>query len=317
MLSEVRREDTQLATRTHPGLLHTAIVVDDDEAFVSHVAPFLRDGFDEGATLAVLNRRHWALLREELGADAARVSFTDCNDFYIRPIDALASYDAPLRRLTAEGSTSVRVAAEIPLGATRSGWDDWMSYEAIVNHAFAHRPANILCAYDTNTAPDAVIDAVWRTHPHVVTDGDASGPHYHDPADMITMFGRAPRRDLLLRSLPSTRDATEFRGVLSAELAGARAPRTKILNMLVAASEAFDNAVMHGDGPTALRAGLVDGWFVCEIEDQGPGLDDPLAGYVPPEPGEPGRRGLWVARQLVSRLELIPAEPGLIVRLWL
>jgi anti-sigma regulatory factor (Ser/Thr protein kinase) len=317
MLSKVRREDTQLGTRTHPGLLHSAVVVDDDEAFVSHVAPFLRAGLDEGATLAVVNRRHWALLREELGADAERVSFTDCNDFYIRPIDALASYDVILRRLSAEGFTSVRVAAEIPLGATRSGWDDWISYEAIVNHAFAHRPATILCAYDTNTASDTVIDAVWRTHPHVVTGGDAIGPHYHDPADVVATFGRAPARELLLRSLPMTRDATEFRGLLSAELAAAGAPKAKVVNMLVAASEVFDNAIVHGDGPTALRVGLVDGWFVCEIEDQGPGLDDPLAGYIPPESGEPGRRGLWLARQIVSRLELIPAEPGLIARLWL
>jgi anti-sigma regulatory factor (Ser/Thr protein kinase) len=317
MLNDVRREDGQIGTRGHSGLVHEAIVVDDDEAFVSHVAPFLRDGFDEGPTIAVFNRRHWALLREELGADAARVPFTDCNDFYIRPIDALASYDAILRRLMAEGCTSVRVAAEIPLGATRSGWDDWISYEAIVNQAFAHRPANILCVYDTNTAPDTVIDAVWRTHPRVVTDGDASGPHYHDPAEVIATFARAPARELLLRSLPRARDATEFRGLLSAEMAAAGAPKAKVVNMLVAASEVFDNAVMHGDGPTALRAGLVDGWFVCEIEDQGPGLDDPLAGYVPPESGEPGRRGLWLARQLVSRLELIPADPGLIARLWL
>lgn len=313
----MRREDTQLGRRTQPGLLHSASVVDDDEAFVSHVAPFLRDGFDEGPTLAVFNRRHWALLREELGADTERVSFADCNDFYIRPIDALASYDAILRRLMAEGCTSVRVAAEIPLGPTRSGWDDWISYEAIVNHAFAHRPANILCVYDTNTAPDIVIDAVWRTHPHVVTDGDASGPHYHDPADVMARFGRAPAPELLLRSLPSTRDATEFRESLSAQLAAVGAPKAKVVNMLVAASEVFDNAIMHGDGPTALRAGPVDGWFVCEVEDQGPGLDDPLAGYIPPESGESGRRGLWVARQLVTRLELIPAEPGLIARLWL
>jgi anti-sigma regulatory factor (Ser/Thr protein kinase) len=87
--------------------------------------------------------------------------------------------------------------------------------------------------------------------------------------------------------------------------------------MLVAANEVFENALRHGGGPTALRAGLVEGWFVCEIEDSGPGLDDPLAGYVPPTPGRPGGEGLWIARQLVSRLELIPAQPGVIVRLWL
>ncbi len=86
--------------------------------------------------------------------------------------------------------------------------------------------------------------------------------------------------------------------------------------MLVAANEVFGNALRHGDGPTALRAGLVDGWFVCEIGDEGPGMHDPFAGYVPPTPGQSGQ-GLWTARRLVSRLELIPAEPGLIVRLWL
>ena len=61
--------------------------------------------------------------------------------------------------------------------------------------------------------------------------------------------------------------------------------------MLVAANEVFGNALRHGDGPTALRAGLVDGWFVCEIEDEGPGIDDPLAGYLPPTPGRSGRGG--------------------------
>jgi len=105
--------------------------------------------------------------------------------------------------------------------------------------------------------------------------------------------------------------------VLSTELAAASVPEAQVVNMLVAANEVFENALRHGGGPTALRAGLVDGWFVCEIADRGPGLDDPLAGYVPPTPGQPGREGLWISRRLVSRLELIPTEPGLTVRLWL
>src|SRR5258706_7116240 len=196
MLIDVHRDDTQLGTRSQTGLLHDAIVVDDDETFVSHVAPFLRTGLDEGPTLAVLNRHHWELLREELGADAEQVSFTDCNDFYIRPIDALASYDATLRRLTADGAATVRLAAEIPFGPTASGWDEWMSYEAIVNRAFADRAANIVCVYDTQTVPDAVIDAVWRTHPHVVTEGDANGPHYQEPDDLTAALTRPPAREL-------------------------------------------------------------------------------------------------------------------------
>ena len=77
-----------------------------------------------------------------------------------------------------------------------------------------------------------------------------------------------------------------------------------LLDVLLAGAE-------HGDESerrlaTALRAGLVDGWFVCEIEDRGPGLDDALAGYIPPTPGQRGGEGLWIARRIVQRLELIP-----------
>jgi anti-sigma regulatory factor (Ser/Thr protein kinase) len=311
------RGATQLGIRSHPGLLHEALVVDSDETFVARIAPFFRAGLDEGPTVAVLSRRHWALLREELGADAERVSYTDCDDFYIRPIDALASYDATLRRYAASGATSVRVAGEIPLGPTRAGWADWISYEAILNRAFADRPAHVLCAYDTRTAPESVIDAVWRTHPHVAAGADDTGPRFHPPHDVVAEFTPSPRRDLPLRALLPTQDATAFREELSTELAAAGATQAQVLNMLVAALEVFENAIRHGGGPSALRAGLVDGWFVCEIEDSGPGLDDPLAGYVPPTPGQSGGEGLWIARRLVSRLELIPAEPGLTVRLWL
>jgi anti-sigma regulatory factor (Ser/Thr protein kinase) len=89
------------------------------------------------------------------------------------------------------------------------------------------------------------------------------------------------------------------------------------MDMLVAANEVFENARRHGGGVSRVRAGLVDGWFVCEIEDHGPGFDDPLAGYLPPRPDRAGGSGLWAARRLVRRLELMHHAPGLAVRLWL
>jgi len=294
---------------------HEALVYDDDHELVEHVTPFLRKGLDEGPTIAVLSRRHWALVREALGPDAERVSFTDCDDFYVRPIDALASYDGTVRRLLAGGATSIRVTGEIPLGPTRDGWSDWISYEAILNRALADRPVDVLCLYGTETAPDAVIDAVWRTHPHVVAADKRDD--YHDPRDVVAAFARGPSERPELRALTTTDDPLQFREELSTELALARAPKTKAMDMLVAATEAFENARRHGGGVRALRAGGAEGWFVCEIEDAGPGLDDPLAGYLPPRSEEARGAGLWIARQLVSRLELLPAEPGLTVRLWM
>src|SRR3954464_13656096 len=46
--------------------------------------------------------------------------------------------------------------------------------------------------------------------------------------------------------------------------------------------------------------------FVCEISDHGPG--DPLVGYIPPHPGNGRGSGLWVARQLTERLEMISSD---------
>ena len=174
------------------GLLHDALVYDSDEQLVERVAPFLREGLEEGPTIAVLTRRHWSLLREELGSEADGIAFTDCDDFYVRPVDAVAAYDATMRDLLASGATSARVAAEIPLQPTPGAWSEWMSYEAIVNRALADLPAHIVCVYGTETAPEDVIDAVWRTHPHVEANASGSHPDYHDPRDVVAAHTAEP-----------------------------------------------------------------------------------------------------------------------------
>jgi len=298
-------------------LLHQALVYDSDEQLVACVAPFLRDGLAEGPTIAVLTRHHWSLLREELGSDADGIAFTDCDDFYVRPVDALAAYDATISDLLALGANSVRVTAELPLQPTRGDWSEWISYEAIFNCATAHHAANVLCVYGTETAPDHVIDAVWRTHPHVEASASVNRPDYQDPRDVVAAHSAEPASALELRALAPAADSMEFRELLAAELKATRAPQARVIDMLVAATEVFENARRHGGGARRVRTGLVDGWFVCEIEDRGPGLDDPLAGYLPPRPEQDRGTGLWVARRLVRRLELLHNPRGLAVRLWL
>ncbi len=299
------------------GLLHEALVYDSDDQLVERVASFLREGLVEGPTIAVLTRRHWSLLREELGSDADAVAFTNSDDFYVRPVDAIADYDATMTDLLASGATSARIAGEIPLQPTREAWSEWISYEAIVNRVFADRPAQILCVYGTESAPDHVIDAVWKTHPHVEADATRSHPEYHEPSDVVAAHIAEPASALDLPTLAPTEDPLEFRELLAAKLTTARIPEASVMDMLIAATEVFENARRHGGGASATRAGFVNGWFVCEIEDRGPGIDDPLAGYLPPRLERPRGEGLWVARRLVRRLELLDNAPGLTVRLWL
>jgi anti-sigma regulatory factor (Ser/Thr protein kinase) len=116
--------------------------------------------------------------------------------------------------------------------------------------------------------------------------------------------------------VPTDGDAHALRARLLAEMAAAGVPEVDAAKMLMAVVEVLTNAHRHGDGVRAIRIGRVGERFVCEISDHGPGLHDPLAGYLPPHPGHARGAGLWVARQMTRRLEMTSSERGLTTRLW-
>jgi anti-sigma regulatory factor (Ser/Thr protein kinase) len=299
------------------GLRHEAFVYDSDDKFVGRMASFLEDGLAEGAAaIAVTTRANWASLREVLGAAAARVSFTDRDSCYVRPATAIASYETTLQHHLRSGAPSVRVIAEVQFGPTPEEWDEWTAYEAIANRAFADHAAWILCPYDARVLPEQVVEGAWHTHPQVLTDAGEASPHFEDPEKLVRSLTPDHQPLPELRSLPPGNDTEAFRERLAAELAAAKVPRPTALNMLLAANEIIANTWQYANGPELVRVGVVEGAFVCEISDRGPGLDDPLAGYLPPRPDQKRGAGLWIARQLVSRVELLPTAPGLTVRLW-
>jgi anti-sigma regulatory factor (Ser/Thr protein kinase) len=299
-------------------LSHDAFVYDSDEQFATQMSRFLGGGLDDGAAaVAVVSRSNWALLRDALGDRASRVDFTDRDDLYTRPARALARYDATLRHHLARGAPGVRLAAEVQFGPTQAEWDEWTAYEAIANRAFAGRPAWIVCPYDARVLPASVIESAWRTHANVMTHERLPSSLYDEAETVVRRL--APRHDSLpdLEPLAHASDALTFRDILAARLTAAGVPATRKLDLLVAANEVFANAVDHAGGATLARAGTVDGRFVCEITDGGAGLDDPLAGYLPPTAENGLGTGLWVARQLSWRVDLLTSPHGLTVRLWL
>jgi anti-sigma regulatory factor (Ser/Thr protein kinase) len=170
----------------------------------------------------------------------------------------------------------------------------------------ADRPAWIVCPYDARVLPPSVVDDAMRTHA---------------PADGFEAIVRelAPKHEQLpdLEPLPQAPDAQTFRDLLAARLTDAAVPGSMKLDMLVAANEVFANALNHGGGVLLVRTGVVGGRFVCEVTDAGPGLDDPFAGYLPPASQDGPGAGLWVARQLMWRVDLLSSPGGLSVRLWL
>ncbi|MGZ6638942.1 MAG: anti-sigma factor RsbA family regulatory protein [Solirubrobacteraceae bacterium] len=299
------------------GLRHEAFLYDSDEEFVGTMATFLEAGVEEGAAaLAVTTRSNCALLRDELGATAKSVAFVDRDDWFVRPATTIAAYHSTFSEFVRGGAPSIRVVGEIQFGPTTEEWREWTAYEAILNRALAEHPAWIVCPYDLRTLPEQVLDGASQTHPTVLSEGGQTSGGFAEPEDVVRNM--LPAREPLegLRRLSPGDSPMLLRERLAAELAAAKVPESKALNMLLAANEVAVNAFEHGGGPEALRVGLVGGRFVCEISDRGPGLADPLAGFVPPKPGNGGGTGLWTARQLISRVELIPSDDGLTVRLW-
>jgi anti-sigma regulatory factor (Ser/Thr protein kinase) len=161
-----------------------------------------------------------------------------------------------------------------------------------------------------------VVEDMRCTHPQL---HGCACHDYRDPSDVVRELADPPAPDALpqLRSLPLPIDAPAFRARLAGEMADAGVDAARAREMLLAASEVYSNAARHGCGLRDARAGLVDERFVCELSDHGPGIDDPLTGYLPPRADALGGFGMWVARQTTERMDLLTAPEGLTVRLWI
>jgi anti-sigma regulatory factor (Ser/Thr protein kinase) len=297
---------------------HDLLVYDSDEQYAEQLVPFVQAGLDRGeAVVAVPGRATDRLLRDALGATSDRVTFHLCEDWYTRPEAALARYDAAVRASLRDGATGVRVAGEVPFCSSQHEWDAWVRYEAILNRAFAGRPVSMTCTYDSRVVPDHMVDAARHTHPNLASYDRQENLDYHDPAEVLRAHAPGPEPVPELHNLPVDSEARALRGTLSREMADAGVAPDQAKAIVLAASEVVLNAERHGDGVRSIRVGGGDGTFVCEVSDAGGGLEDPLAGYLPPGAPAGNGEGLWVARQLTRRLDLLPSpEGGLTVRLW-
>jgi anti-sigma regulatory factor (Ser/Thr protein kinase) len=299
---------------TESSLRHDAFVYESEDEYVARSVAFLRDGLEARDACILAHTRSWiATIRDALGPDADRVTFVDLSSVYTRPARAVATYYGTflgqLRR-----ASSARALAEFQFGPTYDDWDEWVAYEAITNLAYAHLPVWVVCTYNANGVPDAVLNGVSRTHPELRSDGWQPTDHFEDPRELVRRLTPEPEPLPELHSLSTGNDLEVFREQLAREMAAERVPQAGALDMLVAGTEIAANAVRHGGGIEEVRVGRVEGRFVCEVVDRGNGFDDPVAGYLAPREGT--GTGLWVARQLTWRLEAFHSSRGFSVRIW-
>jgi anti-sigma regulatory factor (Ser/Thr protein kinase) len=92
-------------------------------------------------------------------------------------------------------------------------------------------------------------------------------------------------------------------------------PRARVEELVLAVTELAGNTVRHAGGGGRLALWITPDGVVCDVTDQGGGVRDPLAGFVPPKPSASAGMGLWIARQLSDSFSIGSDEEGTTVRI--
>ncbi|MFD9010293.1 anti-sigma factor RsbA family regulatory protein [Streptomyces sp. NPDC059552] len=308
-----------------PGaFVHPALFYRGQADYLAGVGGFVRAALtaDEPVLVAVPGPQ-LDTLRESLGGDAAEVTWTDMRQTGRNPGRILATlqefadqYPDRPARIVGEPIWAGRSQAEV-LEATR--------HEALINTAFAGRPATILCPYDVLGLPAAVVKDARRTHPELREEGKVQISQDHVDAAVVSADCDHP--------LPEPDGAAPWFAYAHGELGEVRAyaeawTRDTALSparrgdLVLAVSEAAANSLAHGGGRGSLRlwntaGGGPDGGpgVVAEIRDAGR-LANPLAGRRRPALASVnGGRGLWMIHQLCDLVEIRASDSGLTLRL--
>jgi anti-sigma regulatory factor (Ser/Thr protein kinase) len=310
------------ATTDRPGFRHETALYDSDAEFLAVAVPFLADGIAAGdpTLLAVpdaLQRRVQKALGDSAGltllaGDQYRHPFMTLQRNYQMFLNRVGTGDRWIRQ--------IRMVGAIPEPGIGTQWEGWVRYEAAINDLYAQLPVWSICPYDTRDVPAEVLDDVERTHPYLAVDGEhRPNPRYTRPTTFLAERTRREvdpleqsRPDLTLTD-PAPVDGRRAAAALAATT---ELDRETIDGLMVGVSEALANAVRHGRPPVELRAWATRDRVLVVVRDRGGGPSDPYAGYLPGR-GEQvdSGLGLWISRQVCSRVTLAHTPEGFVVRL--
>jgi anti-sigma regulatory factor (Ser/Thr protein kinase) len=290
------------------GLDHDLLLYDDNATFAKELAAFFGDDPTPWDQHIVIAPRDRFLAFADLVPEVADgVVHIDAAEWYGRPVSALSRCRQLLRRH--RDASRVRIVGDVAIG--HDDCVEWARCESAINEVFADFPVSILCSYHSDV-PRAVVDRARQAHPAVVESGVRfPNVSYREPAVLVPEL----RLDLPVPTgrpvvdvdLPAALSAV--RREIEQAAQRARYGEAAIHDFLVAVTELATNALVHGGGAGRLQVWCDHRALHCEVNDEGPGLRDVLAGYRPPALDSVGGAGLWATRHLVDRLELLANEP--------
>ena len=306
------------AAHGHVGHFHEAGFYGSDDEFAALIVPFVEEGVAAGEPVIIgYDDRKASLLRSWL-ADPSAVEFIADKGLYATPGRAIATYRRLFEFHVAMGAGQIRIAGDVPHRGNGGRFDGWDRYEWAVNTVWQDFPVWGRCLYDTTTAPPAVLEAVERTHPRLVSPSGHRRPsqRYQEAAVFDAL---PPAPDPLEASTPvaefTGRPVAEVRHALT-QIGRSRVADAILTHLILGVCIAVSNALRNGKPPVTVRIWAAADRIVVRVHDTGPGPADPLVGLVPPASNAltPGL-GLWVMHQLDIDTALISIGDGFTVRL--
>lgn len=281
------------------------------------VVPFVRAGLDAGEPVHLnLPPVHTGAVRDALGPDAGRVSWTDTYRWEPHPSRRQRAIEDLVDERLREGAAGLRYVGEC---AWPTGPDhlvsEWNRLDAVLNHSLAGRPVDMLCLYDSVSLAEAVIEEALCAHPHVgVGKASRVNDGYVPPEELVARLRPgelAPPAGAAREVVANTRAARSF---LRRVLADRSLRPEQCDDAALVITELTANALNAGAGEVQAACWPEAHGLVVQVDDDGPGLSDPLAGYRRPDPESTSGRGLWMARQLADVVRFTSGPGGTSIR---
>ena len=188
----------------------------------------------------------------------------------------------------------------------------------MINVAFWGLPVTFACPYDEAALPDTIIGCAESTHPLILRSGGSSDSSEYARPELFVekLNAQTPVR----AAVPRIRMPFDLGNPTRSEAwskAGGRggAAGDRLLDHTLAVDEVATNAILHGASPARLKLWREPGELIWEVSDTGPGIRDPLAGQIAPDPAALGGRGLWMARMISDSLKFRSDGDGTVVAL--
>lgn len=304
-----------------PGYRHDLHVYAEPSAIPKVVVPFLEDGLTAGDFVVVrTSDETWQTLASQL-TSPAEVTVNPLADLESHPHQALWGLRQLLDEAGAADSRPARVWSDSRIA--RLPASDWVRAESVLNELFKSSALWALCSTEEAATRSGLIEGALRTHPTLAARDDSENPRYQPPREYLRAVDTMRAPDPIEatpprcgRELTTVTDLASARADLEAVLEATELDADRKADLVHAVFEVSANALLHG-GPTAtFHIWLTAERFLCRVRDDGPGYDDPLTGYLPPQQwsSTPGQ-GLWIARQLCDMMTTTQEPEGFTVRL--